>query len=103
VRAGAGTSTLIAQDRSWYLATDPKVDYHTMTARCIDHQDRKYRSNTQMAYLQDRTHLLDDKVELDIGHVQHFSETYQSPVEFVGDVRSAGLVGLLPKVAALYR
>ena len=106
VRAGGWYEHIArAKTRNWYLAANPAVDYsYDDSALYSITQDRKYQSHTQMAYLQDRMHLLDDKVELDVGVTyQHFSETYRSPVEFSGERALAVSSGLLPKVAALYR
>ena len=106
VRAGGWYEHISrAKTRNWYLATNPAVDYsYDDSALYSVTQDRKYRSNTAMAYVQDRMHLLDDKVELDVGVTyQRFSETYRSPVEFSGERALAVSSGLLPKVAALYR
>ena len=94
-----------AKTRNWYRATNPAVDYsYDDSALYSITQDRQYRSNTTMVYLQDRMHLLDDKLEVDVGATyQRFSETYRSPVEFSGERALAVSSGLLPKVAALYR
>jgi len=91
--------------RNWYLATDPTVDYsYADSALYSVTQDRHYRSNAMMAYLQDRMHLLDDRLEVDVGATyQRFSETYRSQVEFAGERALTVSSKLLPKVGVLYR
>ncbi|HEY9066799.1 MAG TPA: TonB-dependent receptor [Burkholderiaceae bacterium] len=91
--------------RNWYLATDPTVDYaYVDSALYSITQDRHYRSNSAMVYLQDRMHLLGDKLELDVGVTyQRFAETYRSPVEFAGERALTVSSNLLPKLGALYR
>jgi len=67
-------------------------------------QDRQYKSNTLMAYAQDRINLFDDKMELDVGVTyQRFREIYNSAVEFSGERSLEVASGVLPKISALYR
>ncbi|PHV06622.1 hypothetical protein CSQ96_14795 [Janthinobacterium sp. BJB412] len=91
--------------RNWFAASDPKASgAFDGSAPYSVTQDRRYSSDTTMAYAQDKLDLLDGRLELDLGATyQRFREDYSSPVEFAG-VRSLKVSsGLLPKVAALYR
>ncbi len=106
VRVGAWLEHIKrSKTRDWYLAANPAVDdsFNPDSLYSIT-QDRRYRSSTLLGYVQDRLHLFDDRVELDVGVTgQRFRETYTSPVEFYG-YRSLGVSSKpLPKVAALYK
>lgn len=93
------------KDRDWFTATDPLVSaaYNESALYSIT-QDRHYSSDTAMAYAQDKVHLLDDRLELDLGATyQRFKEDYASPVEFSGTRALKVNSKLLPKLAALYR
>lgn len=90
--------------RNWYLSTDPKVGPgYDESALYSTTQDRNYRSNTSMAYVQDKVRAMDDRLEIDLGlTAQRFSETYRSPVEFFGDRTLSVSSGVLPKIALLF-
>jgi iron complex outermembrane receptor protein len=94
-----------AKVRNWYDVTDPKVSGAYLNSALYSvTQDRHYKSNTAMAYAQDKMTLLDDRMELDVGATfQRFSESYNSPVEFAGTRSLQVSSKLLPKLAALYR
>jgi iron complex outermembrane recepter protein len=90
--------------RNWYAASDPTAGPgYSESGLYSTTQDRHYSSKTTMAYLQDKLHLLDDQLEVDLGGTyQRFNETYMSPVEFFGTRELTVSSGLLPKLAALY-
>ncbi len=91
--------------RNWYRAADPTVSYGYNEAGLYSiTQDRHYRSNTTMLYLQDRIHLFDGRLEIDLGGTwQRFSETYRSPVEFFGSRELSVTSDVLPKAAILFK
>jgi iron complex outermembrane recepter protein len=91
--------------RNWYRAAAPAISYGYNEADLYSiTQDRHYRSNTTMAYVQDRIHLFDKRLEIDLGGTwQRFSETYRSPVEFYGLRSLTVSSGFLPKGGMLFR
>ncbi|MFZ6773911.1 TonB-dependent receptor domain-containing protein [Undibacterium sp. SXout7W] len=91
--------------RNWFQVTDPTLSsaFNESSLYSVT-QDRRYKSKTTMAYLQDKMNLLNDTLELDVGVTyQRFNETYKSAVEFNGTRELTVSSGLLPKLATLYR